>query len=129
MKYKIPIGAHDISTVNGEMALRFSSANDYFIPFGSTEIEQVDPDEVVYASGNSVRTRRWIWRQSEEGKITTESKQIFFPIDGFSNSNIDLMLNAQQELALLLQNELGCTVTTGWVDSMNTSFSINGTDL
>lgn len=125
LKYKIPIGAHDLDTVNGEMTLRFSNEQDYFIPFGSTEAEPVDKSEIVYATGNSVRTRRWTWRQSEEGKITALSKNIFFPIDGFSDTNMDNMLSAQKELVNMLKYELGCNVSVGWVDAKNKSFSIN----
>ena len=119
LKYKIPIGAHDIDTINEEIALRFSMEQDYFIPFGSTEKESVDENEIVYAAGNSVRTRRWTWRQSEEGKITTQSKNIFFPIDGFSDINKDTVLSAQKELGSMLQYELGCNVSMGWVDAKN----------
>ena len=119
LKYKIPIGAHDIDTINEEIALRFSMEQDYFIPFGSTEKESVDKNEIVYAAGNSVRTRRWTWRQSEEGKITTQSKNIFFPIDGFSDINKDTVLSAQKELGSMLQYELGCNVSMGWVDAKN----------
>lgn len=125
LKYKIPIGAHDIDTVQGEITLRFSKEQDYFIPFGSTEIEPVDKNEIVYATGNSVRTRKWIWRQSEEGKITTQSKNIFFPIDGFSDTNKDNILLAQKELSDILKNELGCNVSIGWVDAKNKSFTVN----
>lgn len=125
LKYKIPIGAHDIDTINEEIALRFSMEQDYFIPFGSTEKESVDKNEIVYAAGNSVRTRRWTWRQSEEGKITTQSKNIFFPIDGFSDINKDTMLSAQKELGSMLQYELDCNVSTGWVDAKNKVLSID----
>lgn len=125
LKYKIPIGAHDIDAMNGEMTLRFSKEQDYFIPFGSTEIESVDKNEIVYAAGNSVRTRRWTWRQSEEGKISIQSKNIFFPIDGFSDINKDNMLSAQKELGNMLKYELGCNVSMGWVDAKNKSLNIN----
>ncbi len=117
LKYKLPIGAHDINTTNGEISVRYSRAQDTFIPFGSPEHEPVDENEIVYASGNSVRTRKWIWRQSEEGKITEETKTIFFPIDGFTDVNKEAMLSAQRELADLLKQEFDCTVKLGWVDA------------
>ena len=117
LKYKLPIGAHDIDSTGGELSVRYSESRDFFIPFGSTEKEAVDEHEIVYASGNSVRTRKWIWRQSEEGKITERARNIFFPIDGFSNVNREALLAAQQELALLLKREFGCAVQLGWVDA------------
>lgn len=122
LKYQIPIGAHDIDTMNRGISLRFSEEKDYFIPFGNTEKEAVDNGEVVYASGNSVRTRRWTWRQSEEGKITNQSKNIFFPLDGFSDVNKETILLAQQELADILKQEFDCDVSIGWVDITNQSF-------
>lgn len=123
LKYKVPIGAHDIDTIQDEITLRFSKEQDYFIPFGGTETEPLDKNEIVYAVDNSVRTRRWTWRQSEEGKITTQSKNIFFPIDGFSDTNMDNMLSAQKELRDILVQELGCNVSIGWVDAKNKSFT------
>lgn len=42
--------------------------NDLFIPFGSTEYDNPEVGEAVYASGNEIRTRRWTWRQGENGK-------------------------------------------------------------
>ena len=30
----------------------------------------IEDDELIYSAGDNVRTRRWIWRQSEQGKIT-----------------------------------------------------------
>ncbi len=125
LKYKLPIGAHDIDAIAESITLRFSMENDYFIPFGSIEKEAVDKNEIVYATGSSVRTRRWTWRQSEEGKITTQSKNIFFPIDGFSQLNKNNMLSAQNELSNLLQYELNCNVSTGWIDIENKCFTTN----
>lgn len=43
--------------------------NDLFIPFGSTEYDNPEVGEVVYASGNEIRARKWTWRQGENGKI------------------------------------------------------------
>lgn len=123
LKYKLPIGAHDIDTMNGEISVRYSQAGDYFIPFGCPENEIVDENEIVYSSGNSVRTRKWIWRQSEEGKITEQTKNIFYPIDGFTDINKDTLLAAQRELSDLLEQVFGCTVRLGWVDAENRTCS------
>lgn len=43
--------------------------NDLFIPFDSTKYYNPEVGEVVYASGNEIRTRIWTWRQGENGKI------------------------------------------------------------
>lgn len=123
LKYKLPIGAHDICSAHDRtIEVRRSRAGDSFVPFGATESEQVPENELVYASGDTVRTRRWIWRQSEHGKITSEVTDIFFPIDGFEHINKDKMLAARDELAALLAENFGCKVTVGWVDAANPEF-------
>ncbi len=58
---------------------------------------------MVYAVGQQVRTRRWTWRQSEHGKITADSSDIFFPIDGFTDFNRENVIKAQTELDSLLK--------------------------
>ncbi len=51
---------------------------DKFVPFGETDVELMEEGELIYSVGDMVKTRRWIWRQGEEGKITNSSKIYFF---------------------------------------------------
>lgn len=44
-----------------------------------------------------MKTRRWIWRQGEVGKITNKTKNIFIPIDGFKSKNYDKIIKARDE--------------------------------
>ncbi|WP_042276487.1 B3/B4 domain-containing protein [[Clostridium] dakarense] len=125
LKYILPLGAHDIDTLDGDINVRFSKQGDVFIPLGCEEIEKLDDGELIYSAGDKVRTRRWIWRQSEQGKITEESKNIFFPIDGFNNVNNSNVIKARDELASLLEKILGCEIKVGFIDKNNTEFEIN----
>jgi DNA/RNA-binding domain of Phe-tRNA-synthetase-like protein len=123
IRYVLPIGAHDLAQAGDAIELRYSKAGDTFMPFGSTEPEAVDAGEIVYASGNVVRTRRWMWRQSEVGKITPQVRDVFFPIDGFRGINEDAVVKARDELACILESELGCSAARGFVDRDNPVFS------
>ncbi|HUW41457.1 MAG TPA: phenylalanine--tRNA ligase beta subunit-related protein [Rectinemataceae bacterium] len=116
-RHFVPIGAHDLGAVSGEISLRPARSGDVFLPFGGGEREDPEPGEPVYASGSVVRTRRWMWRQSETGKIAAETRDIFFPIDGFSGVNEAAVLAARDELARLMKDELGGTVVLGFVDA------------
>lgn len=124
LKYIVPLGAHDIDTVGGDIYVKFSKKGDSFIPFGSDEKEYLEDDELIYFAGDRVRTRRWIWRQSEHGKIVSESKNIFFPIDGFTDKNYDEVISARDELAKLLEEKLNCEVKVGFIDKNNSEFEI-----
>ncbi len=122
LKYMVPLGAHDIDTAGGDISIRFSKKGDTFIPFGENEAEILEDGELIYFAGHEVRTRRWIWRQSEKGKIIGESKNIFFPIDGFKGKNYDNVINARDELAELLKKNFNCEVKVGLVDINSTEF-------
>ena len=107
IKHRLPMGAHDLGTIDDGLDVRLAREGDTFIPFGSTETETPDAGEAGYASGSEIRTRRWTWRQSERGKITEETTAILFPIDGFSDVNADEVRTAAEELAALLHRYFG----------------------
>ncbi|WP_297276644.1 phenylalanine--tRNA ligase beta subunit-related protein [uncultured Brachyspira sp.] len=119
IKYKLPMGAHDLDSMKEDFYIRYSTDNDTFLPFVETNIEKLDKDELVYASSNDIRTRRWIWRQSEHGKIIESSKNIIFPIDAFIGINDDTAIKAREELSNLLSKFFNCDITTGIIDSKN----------
>ena len=125
LTHMVPLGAHDIDTLNGDIEVRFSKKGDNFIPLGCEESEVLEEGELIYSARDNVRTRRWIWRQSEQGKITNESKNIFFPIDGFKDKNYDNVISARDELAALLKDIFSCDVEVGFIDNNNTEFKID----
>nr|WP_312985019.1 phenylalanine--tRNA ligase beta subunit-related protein [Clostridioides sp.] len=116
LKYSLPLGAHDMDLSDDDVSVRFSKEGDKFIPFGETEPEFIEGGELIYSVGDKVKTRRWIWRQGEEGKITENSKNIFFPIDGFKDNNVNNVIKARDELAKLLKEIFECDVEVGFVD-------------
>ncbi|MCD4712714.1 MAG: hypothetical protein K8R73_05465 [Clostridiales bacterium] len=79
----ISLGGHDLDDIAQDMEVRFSKPEDRFLPFGAEDYEQVDEDELVFTSGNIVQTRKWVWRQSEHGKMTLNSSNIVFQLVGF----------------------------------------------
>lgn len=119
LKYTLPIGAHDLRNSTDDICIRFAGKEDIFLPFGSNEEEIPDENEAIYAVGNQVRTRRWTWRQSEHGKISADSTEIFFPIDGFNDFNRDNVIKAQAELDSLLKKIFQCETKTGFIDNNN----------
>jgi DNA/RNA-binding domain of Phe-tRNA-synthetase-like protein len=120
----LPLGIHDLDRCSGDIEVRLSRAGDIFTPFGSSEAELVDPGEIVYADSNQIRTRRWIWRQGEYSKATFESRNLFFPIDGFRGVNAERVRAARVELAAALPELTGATVLEGWIDSESRSCEI-----
>lgn len=124
LKYYLPVGAHDLNTMDGEFCVRTATDNDSFLPFGARETEKVDTDEVVYATGTKVRTRRWIWRQSEEGKIGADTTELLFILDGFKD-NLDAVIAARDELDDILKNKMHCRTKIGLIDKDNKVFDMD----
>ena len=119
LKYTLPMGAHDLGGNIDDICIRFAKTGDTFLPFGADIEETPDIGEVIYAVGKQVRTRRWTWRQSENGKITSHSSDIFFPIDGFSDFNREQLIIARDELNSLIRQIFKCETTVGIVDITN----------
>ena len=115
LKYEVPMGAHDIDKMEGDIVVRFSTPEDHFLPMGETEAETMSEGEICYVSGHTVKTRRWLWRQSEDGKIDPETSHVFFPIDGFTTVNAPAVLSAWEELARIVSVDLGLEVKLGLV--------------
>lgn len=125
LKHNLPMGTHDLSRSEQDIEMRYTRDSDTFVPMGSDVVEQPDANEVVYAVGSEVRTRRWAWRQSEYGKIGPETPYVFFPIDGFKGVNDKEVDKATTELAELLQKYFECKVAIGHVNREHPSFEWN----
>ena len=119
LRTRLPIGAHDMGTVERALEVRHAREGDTFVPFGGGEAETPDENEVVYGQ---VRTRRWTWRQSEIGKITEATTDLLFPIDGFRSINYDRVLEARKELSELIESIFGAKTAVGMVDRDNPVF-------
>lgn len=123
LKHFVPIGVHDIDQFDGDsMGVRFSQPGDHFQPMGSTELEQPDENELLYVSGQTVKTRRWTWRQSDDGKITEQTRHALIVIDGFYGNNEASVQAAANELCDLFQRLCHSTPLTGTVDSSHPVF-------
>lgn len=122
LKYTLPMGTHSLDGIEDNIMMRVAHPGDNFIPLGTGKIEEPDEGEVVYAVGKDVRTRRWTWRQSEHGKITDQTRDVFFPIDGFTDVNKDTVNKARTDLAMKIAEIFGVKTQVGYVDRNHPEF-------
>ena len=117
LRHEVPMGAHDIDKMEScGIAVRFAGEGDTFLPMGEEAVEVMPEGELCYVSGHTVKTRRWMWRQSEDGKIRPDTSHVFFPIDGFLAFNGAEVRAAAEELERLLREHFGCETLQGFVD-------------
>lgn len=105
IKYKLPVGVHDINTMNGDLEVRLSVDSDC-TDDNKVNGEELKSGEPVYAVNESIRTRKWLWRQMPAGRVTETSTDFIFPIDGFQNNKATVDA-ACSELVELLNNIFG----------------------
>jgi DNA/RNA-binding domain of Phe-tRNA-synthetase-like protein len=97
----ISLGGHDLDDITRDMEVRFSHPEDRFLPFGAEDYEPVDENELVFTSGNIVQTRKWVWRQSELGKMTLNSSNIVFQLVGFGDDpSFDNAMKSIEDLVI-----------------------------
>ncbi len=124
LKYKLPVGVHDINQLKDDLCVRFATQKDTEFLENSLENDELSVGEPVYASSNSIRTRRWIWRQMEAGRVSENATRLLFPIDGFSE-NKEQIIKACEELAMLLEDNFSCTARVELLDVEQNAVKLN----
>ncbi len=106
------LGGHDLDEIHEDLCVRRSRKGDVYLPFGSTEYEELEDGEVIFTSGNTVQTRQWLWRQSEIGKMTLDTKNVFFQLVGFEGDHFARLQRAMDLLATLISDRFNGTART-----------------
>ena len=81
LRFFVPMGGHDLDTLEGNIHLRFTEGWEPFTPMGGGETVTVPKGELVYRDDREVLTRNWVWRQCEKDKAVEKTRNIFIPID------------------------------------------------
>jgi DNA/RNA-binding domain of Phe-tRNA-synthetase-like protein len=81
LKYLVPMGGHDLDTLDGNLHLQFAEGWEPFTPMGGGETVTVPKGELVYRDDREVLTRNWVWRQCEKDKTTEKTRNLFIPVD------------------------------------------------
>lgn len=82
LRHLLPIGAHSIDVLTGDIALCKASGKEVFVPFGSEQVEHPEPGEIIFVEGTTVLTRRWSWRQGNHTLTLPTTKAVEINIDG-----------------------------------------------
>ena len=118
LKYKIPVGVHDIDTLDSDLVVRLSVDEDCRNSDNNVGSDELKPGEPVYVSGTSVRTRRWMWRQMPAGRVDENSSNFIILIDGFVG-NKEVIDSAVEELCDLLKTYFGVNAYSDFITLEN----------
>ncbi|OGP88195.1 MAG: hypothetical protein A2156_03820 [Deltaproteobacteria bacterium RBG_16_48_10] len=110
LKHLVPMGGHDLDTLEGNLSLRFAEGWEPFTPMGGGERITVPRGELVYRDDQEVLTRNWVWRQCEKDKTTEETRNIFIPVDVLGEVGREQSEEIIQKLTDLIPRYLGGSI-------------------
>jgi len=113
IQHLVPVGAHAIDLLKQDMELRLATGLELFEPFGSDIIEHPNPDEIVFAEGDTILTRRWTWRQARQTLVVPETAAVEFNIDALPPVTDEEIEQICAEVGGLLQKYCGGEVRYG----------------
>ena len=122
LRYLVPMGGHDLDTLQGNIHLQFAEGWEPFTPMGGGETMTVPKGELVYRDDQEVLTRNWVWRQCEKDKTTEKTQNIFIPIDVLGEVGRERAEEIIQELSRLIPNYLGGTLVSDILNREKLSF-------
>jgi len=103
----LAIGAHDLSKVNGDIRLDMTNGTEGFWPLGAKEPTGVSAGEYAYIDGGNDVICRMEVRQVEKTKVTPESTDCFFVVQGNKQTPPEYILKGGNELIALLKKFCG----------------------
>ena len=121
LKFLVPMGGHDLDTLEGNIHLRFAEGWEPFTPMGGGETIPVPKGELVYRDDREVLTRNWVWRQCEKDKATEKTKNIFIPIDVLGEVGRGRAQEIILELSQRIPRYLGGTLSSAILNRENPS--------
>lgn len=115
----ISLGGHDLADITEDLSVGLTKGHEKFLPFGSDVYESVEANELVFISGDVVQTRKWVWRQSELGKMTERTQNVFFQLVGFDGEGLDSFSKAMDEVEEMIKTRFNGTCERMVVNSLN----------
>jgi DNA/RNA-binding domain of Phe-tRNA-synthetase-like protein len=104
--FGVPAGAFDAAGLSHQVVIRFAQPGDSFTPLGEPDVaEEPNSGEVIYAQESQVLTRHWNYRDSDNTKVTEESRTVVFILERISAVAVSSgqLTEAQSALAELVQ--------------------------
>jgi DNA/RNA-binding domain of Phe-tRNA-synthetase-like protein len=109
IRSRLALGAHDIARIAGNVHLRMTSGAEHFVPLGAIEAKPIAPGEYAYVDDSNEILCRLEVRQVEKTKVTLETTECFYVIQGNTATNEAYLTSAVSELITLTKKFCGGT--------------------
>lgn len=119
LRYALPCGGEDIDTFAGDIRLTKAVGDEGFITLGSDKSEPPYEGEIVYKDNQGAICRCWNWRESVRTMLTENTKNAFLCIESVDEKRTEEFESALQDLAKIVQDNLGGTCKASILDINN----------
>ncbi|WP_313340279.1 B3/4 domain-containing protein [Sedimentibacter sp.] len=119
LKYALPCGGEDIDTFDGNIRLTKAVGDESFITLGTDKSEPPYEGEIVYKDSQGAICRCWNWRESVRTMLTENTKNAFLCIESVDEKRIEEFESALEDLAKIVQDNLGGTCKASILDINN----------
>jgi DNA/RNA-binding domain of Phe-tRNA-synthetase-like protein len=120
----LPVGGHSLNGIQQEIALRTATGEEEFIPFGSDQMEHPAKGEFIFAEGDAVLTRRWVWRQSNHTLTELSTTFIEFNLDGLPPVTMAEIIEVCEETKALIHQFCGGELSFQVLNKTNPKITI-----
>ena len=120
LNHVVAAGAFDLDPLEGDIELRLTCEGDQFTALDQDEAIMVDPGEVAYASGSTILTRHFMWRQARTGLVHQDSSRIFLVSEVPAVAGKECAIRIEKEFQKGLQDFFGVPSQTFLLDSQRT---------
>lgn len=83
VKYLTPFGGEDLNALYGDFVLKVARGGEQWIGIGAKGSKPASPGELVWGDDYDLSTRALDWRQCERTKITPQTANGYFVMEGF----------------------------------------------
>ena len=125
LKYAMPCGGEDIDTFSGDVRLTKANGDEAFITLGSEENAPPYEGEIIYKDDDGAICRCWNWRESVRTMLTENTKNAFLCIELVDEKRVNEFEAALNELAKLVEENLGGTFNIYILDKNNKEIVID----
>lgn len=117
LKYLIPAGGEDLDTIKGDIQLTLANENEPKVKLlGEKEERSPLQGEVIYKDEVGALVRRWNWKEAERTKLTKQTKNAFFVLEGLPPITDEIIKTATNELANLIKKYCEAEVSFDLLD-------------
>jgi DNA/RNA-binding domain of Phe-tRNA-synthetase-like protein len=117
LRYILPVGGEDLDKIVGDVQLTRAGADEPAVfLLGEKEARAPRAGEIMYKDEAGAICRRWNWKEADRTKLTQETKNAFLVIESLPPVPRDTVETAVRELAELVKQYCGGTVSTAFLD-------------